>query len=250
MGWLGVAVVGALALSGCVRFHADLTVHADNTVDGAYVLAIEKGAGASLGGSDADVSQQLYDDSGLQTSFLRSRTHGYSADGYSGIRVDFRDEPLASFRPTADRFGITREGDEFVVSGKASSTEADTSATPGQQADMRVTIAFPGPVTSSNGEIHGNTVTWNLVGGPPELQARASAIPSSSPLTGVIAALVVFGAAALLLWPRSAQGRSPARPPQRGAAGGAPRMAASPARSSRQAPTPPRSRAQRPSTPR
>src|SRR4029079_5532190 len=104
-----------------MRFSADLTVTADNTVDGSYVVAIEKGSGSAMGGSDTSVSQGLYEDSGLQTSFEKSWTHPYAKDGYSGIEVTSRDEPLASFAPTDDRFGITREGDEFVVSGKASS---------------------------------------------------------------------------------------------------------------------------------
>ena len=186
-----------------MRFSADLTVKDDNTVDGSYVVALEKGSGAAMGGSDAEVAQQLYDDSGLQTSFDRSWTHAYREDGYSGVEVEFRDEPLAAFAPTADRFGITREGDEFVVSGKASSTEADEAADAADTPEMTVTIVFPGPVTSANGTIDGNMVTWNLVGGPPQLEARASAISSASAWPAVGATAVVLAAAALTFWPRA-----------------------------------------------
>lgn len=200
-----------------MRFSADLTVKDDNTVDGAYVIAIEKGSGAAMGGTDSEIAKQLYDDSGLQSTFVRSWTHPYGADGYSGIEVEFRDEPLATFAPTSDRFGITREGDEFVVSGKASSTEADEAADAADTPDMTVTIAFPGPVTSANGTITGNTVTWNLVGGPPELEARASAIPSASPLPAIAATAMVLAAAALAFWPRTPRqarrsGKQAARP--------------------------------------
>src|SRR6187402_2708587 len=186
-----------------MRFSADLTVKDDNTVDGSYVIALEKGSGAAMGGSDADVAQQLYDDSGLQTTWSRSWTHPYAADGYSGIEVTFRDEPLATFAPTSDRFGITRVGDEFVVSGKASSTESDQAADAADTPDMTVTIAFPGPVTSANGTIDGNTVSWDLVGGPPQLEARASAISNASPWPAVGATAVVLAAAALTFWPRA-----------------------------------------------
>lgn len=216
---LGLAAIAALTLSGCMRFNADMTVKADNTVDGSYVIAIEKGSGASMGGSDADVAKGLYKDSGLQTDFERAWTHGYAKDGYSGIEVEFRDEPLATFAPTGDRFGITREGEEFVVSGKASSQEADDSADASETPDMTVTIAFPGKVTSSNGEIHGNTVTWNLVGGPPTLEARASAIPVHSPWPSIAVTATVAGVAALTFWPRAqrrpqAKGKqTPARTP-------------------------------------
>ncbi|MCR6712079.1 MAG: hypothetical protein NVV57_05020 [Demequina sp.] len=200
---LGLAVAAALALSGCMRFSADLTVKADNTVDGSYVVAIEKGSGAAMGGSDVSVSQGLFDDSGLQDSFERSWTHPYTKDGYSGVEVTFRDEPLASFAPTDDRFGITREGDEFVVSGKASSTDSDQAADAGDTPQMTVTIAFPGPVTSSNGTIDGNTVTWNLVDGPPTLEARASAISSFSPWPSIAATALVLAALGITFWPRA-----------------------------------------------
>jgi hypothetical protein len=186
---LGLAVVAAVALSGCMRFSADLTVKEDNTVDG----------------SDQDVAQQIFDDSGLQTSFEREWTHAYSADGYSGVEVEFRDEPLETFAPTSDRFGITREGDEFIVSGKASSMEADDPADAADTPDMTVTIAFPGPVTSANGDISGNTVTWNLVGGPATLEARASAIPAHSPWPSIAVTVAVLAVAALTFWPRAPQ---------------------------------------------
>jgi len=188
-----------------MRFTADLTVKADNTVDGSYVVAVEDGTGAAMGSSDREVAQGIYDDSGLQTQFARSWTHPYSADGFTGIEVDFRDEPLASFAPTQHRFGITRAGDEFIVSGKASSTEA-TDANQVNQADtpeMTVTIAFPGPVASANGTIHGNSVTWNLVGGPPTLEARASALPTHSPWPAILVTTGVLAFAALTFWPRT-----------------------------------------------
>lgn len=186
-----------------MRFSADMTVKADNTVDGSYVIALEKGSGAAMGGSDRDVAQGLYDDSGLQTTFERSWTHAYAKDRFAGVEVRFRDEPLATFAPTDDRFGITRDGDEFVVSGKASSTEADKAADASETPEMTVTIAFPGKVTSANGEIHGNTVTWNLVGGPPTLEARASAIPVHSPWPAMIVTIAVLAFAALTFWPRA-----------------------------------------------
>jgi hypothetical protein len=196
-----------------MRFNADLTVKPDNTVDGSYIIALETGSGAAMGGSDAEVAQGLYDDSGLQTTFQRSWTHSYSSDGYSGIEVEFRDEPLASFAPTSHRFGITREGDEFVVSGKASSTEADQADDAGTPPDMTVTIAFPGAVTSSNGTVHGNTVTWDLVGGPDTLEARASAVAVHSPLPAIVMTIIVAAVASLTFWPRvPQQSRGTAKP--------------------------------------
>lgn len=222
---LGLAAVAAVSLSGCMRFNADMSVKADNTVDGSYVIAIEKGSGAAMGGSDADVAQGLYNDSGLQTTFQRSWTHPYSKDGYAGIEVEFRDEPLATFAPTDDRFGISREGDEFVVSGKSSATKADEAADGGETPEMTVTLAFPGHVTSSNGTIHGRSVTWNLVGGPPTLEARASAIPIHSPLPSIAMTILVAAVAALTFWPRGVRQPKPqrSRAPERAPGGHVPR---------------------------
>ena len=207
-----LVTLAVAALSGCLRFEADLTVNADDTVDGSYIVALEEGTGAAMGGSDTEVAKDIFDDSGLQTQFEHQWIHDYRANGFAGVEVEFRDEPLASFAPTVDRFGITRDGDDFVVSGKASSTVEDDAA--GANPEMTVTIAFPGPVKSANGKIDGNAVTWNLVGGPPELEARASAIPVHSPWPAILVTALVLVAAAVTFWPREAATarRSPGTP--------------------------------------
>ncbi|WP_062210564.1 LppM family (lipo)protein [Demequina oxidasica] len=211
-----VAVIGAATLSGCMRFTADLRLEPDNTVDGTYVVAVENGTGNALGISDAEAAQNMYDDSGLASQLAHSMQRVYRDDGFTGVQVEFRGENLARFAPTDDRFGVIREGDEFVVSGPSSEvSEDDAESLKG--ADLRVSIEFPGPVTESNGTVEGNTVTWNLVGGPDVLTARGSAVRSSSPLGAILMTVLVLGSAGAVLRSRflatnGPHRKQPARP--------------------------------------
>ncbi len=182
-----------------MKVSADLRVSGDDTVSGTYIVAVETGAGAAVGLTDEQAARQILDDAGLAANLTHSRERAYSGDGFTGTRVDFRDEPLASFAPTEERFGIVRDGDEFVVSGKATSTSADSSDVI-KGADLTVSLTFPGPVSETNGTVEGTTVSWNLVGGPDELLARASAKAAFSPWPGVIAAVLVLSIAAIGLW--------------------------------------------------
>ncbi|WP_061963140.1 LppM family (lipo)protein [Demequina aurantiaca] len=207
-----VAIVGAATLSGCMRFTADLRLEPDNTVNGTYVVAVENGTGDTLGVSDAEASQNLYDDSGLSSQLAHSMQRVYKDDGYTGLQVEFRGEDIARFAPTDDRFGIVREDDEFVVSGPSSDvSEDDAESLKG--ADLRVSIEFPGPVSESNGTVDGTTVTWNLVGGPEVLTARGSAVPSSSPLGAILMTVLVLGSSAAVLRSRSLAAHGPRRKP-------------------------------------
>lgn len=191
---IGALALLALTLSACMRFSADLRVAEDGTVDGEYVVALKEGSGAALGASDRDASHQILVDSGLLAPLTDVREHAFAEDGMAGTEATFRNQPLEAFAPTADRFGITREGDEYVVSGRISAiTEEDAASLEG--ASLTVAITFPGPVTETNGTVDGTTVTWNLVGGPDQLTARASAIRTTSAWPAVIATLLTLGAA-------------------------------------------------------
>ena len=79
-----------------------------------------------------------------------------------------------------------REGDEFHVTGGFDMSGQEFTGTEIPQQflenfEFRISITFPGPVSSASGDIDGNTVTWEpRVGQNTEIQAVASAIPSSS----------------------------------------------------------------------
>lgn len=192
---IGALAALLLALGGCMRFSADLRLAEDGTADGEYVVALQEGSGAALGGSDREASLQILEESGLLDPLTDTREHGFHADGMAGTEVAFRNQPVEAFAPTADRFGITRDGDEYVVSGRISAiSEEDAASLEG--ASLTVSITFPGPVAEANGEVDGSTVTWDLVGGPEELTARASAVRQTSPAPAIVATLLVLGGGA------------------------------------------------------
>lgn len=199
-----VAAVATLALSGCLRFDADLTLDPENTVSGQYVVAVKKGTGDNYGMSDRDFSQELWADY-PQAETLADVSYGdYNKDGYVGVTVSFADAPLATFAPSDEEWGVQRVGDEFVVSGPS---HAITQAAQGElpqgdvtgdlaDAEFMVSVTFPGEVTASNGSITNRTVTWRLQDAPEELSARGSALATpdrATPLAWFAVAVLLAG---------------------------------------------------------
>ena len=95
-----------------------------------------------------------------------------------------------------------REGDEFHVTGGFDMSGEEFTGTEVPQEFMdnfefRISITFPGEVTSSTGAVDGNTVTWEpKIGQNTRIEAVASAIPSSSSPVLLIV-LIAVGALAL-----------------------------------------------------
>ncbi len=224
---LAIGIV--VALSGCLRFDANLTLSPDNTVTGKFIVAVKEGTGTQYGTSDRAMSEDIWADYPAAKALAGAKVADFHGDGYVGIVVRFSNEPIATFAPTATAWGITRVGDEFVVSGPSSATatqspvSGDAGATGGDagaftgdvsqltDAELTVAITFPGPVASANGSIEGKTVTWNLADGPATLDARGSAVAtrdSAITMAYVMFAVIAMGAAAYALTGRVARRRS------------------------------------------
>lgn len=210
-----VTVLAALALGGCLRFDSDLTLSKDDTVTGRFIVAVEEGQGERLGTDDRTMSEDIWSDYPSAATLADATIRDYSGDGFVGIEVSFADEPLASFAPTAESWGITRVGDEFIVSGPSNSTSAteglDDALGEGafsgdlsqlENAHLAVSVTFPGDVATSNGSISGTTVTWDLQDGPATLEARGSAIAKSDPaesMAYIMLGVIALGATAYAL---------------------------------------------------
>lgn len=203
-----VALLAVLALSGCLRFTSDLTVSPENTVSGEYVIAVAEGSGKPLGLSDRELAEELWKDSGLGAGLTAPSIGGYRSGGYAGMVVRFTDEPLAAFAPTATHFGISRLGDEFIVSGTLSGGTVREGADAAAPPDVRVTLTFPGPVLDSNGQVAGRTVTWTITEDNAALTARASAIPvTDNSITLAYFVAGVLALAAVAYWLAGVIGR-------------------------------------------
>ncbi len=219
VGVIAATAALVLSLSGCIRFITDITLHEDNTVSGEMVIAVQQGLGEQMGMSDEELASSLNADNGTD-GMVNATVAPYTEDGYIGTRVTFSDEPVDNF--TGVDGTITREGDTFVFKG----SEVDQSEAPpaGSGAIATMSITFPGKVTDHNGELSGNTVTWDLLTITEAPYATGSAIGggagSTSPfviIAGVVLlALIIVGVVLL----RRRGGASPADDAAEGAADG------------------------------
>jgi hypothetical protein len=154
----GLVAVGLLA-SGCVRVHAALAVSSSDQVSGDIVIGALPTAQNSQG-------PQLAVPPGMAG---RVTLKPYSANGYVGDDVTFHDLSFqemtafaAAISSQSNSYHITfqRSGDLVTMDGSANLADLPTTGV-----DVRFKVAFPGPVTSSNGAISGQTVSWTMQAG-------------------------------------------------------------------------------------
>lgn len=211
-----ILAVGALvlALAGCVRFQADLTLNPEDTVDGSIVVAVlvsedtDEAREQSLTAAqqiEAELLGSLRDASGVTTS-------EYDQDDYIGSRIVFDDVALEAFSgQSEDALKIVRDGDEYVFTGALDfSGESVPSEEPAEGDDnLTVSVTFPGEVTEHNGELTGTTVAWSTaVDQRLEMSARGSATPAGPPILlivgiALVVLLVIAAVVAVLLFVRS-----------------------------------------------
>lgn len=191
-GSVAVKVLGlvamALLLSSCLKLNMDLTVSSKNTVSGTVIFAVDKQLLQASGQTASQVFQSPVVSPGTQGV----TTSAYDDGKYVGQKIVFDGVPVSQFSgASAEDLKIVREGDQFKVSGvlDLSGSSQQTGNPQWDQmlqqamktADIHITMTFPGNVISSNGKVDGNSVTWEpKIGERTEIQAVASAIPSSS----------------------------------------------------------------------
>jgi hypothetical protein len=216
----------ALLLSACLKLDMDLEVNSDDTVSGRVIFAVQKELLDLAGGNVQDI---LGTDAPLPEDVEGVTVEEYEDSEFSGQQFNFDSVPLAEFdqEGTGDeQLRIVREGDVFRVTGvlDLSSGFGATGATgftgmdPGQffeGAELRVRIAFPGQVVEANGQVDGNSVTWEpQVGERLEIRATGSAVGGGSggasnlTMWLIIAAVVVV--AAIVVGILMARRRTPA----------------------------------------
>ncbi len=210
---LAVGVL-VLALAGCVRFQADLTLNPENTVDGSIVVAVlvsedtDEAREQSLAAADqieADLLGSLRDASGVTTS-------EYEQDDYIGSRIVFDDVALDAFSGQSDdSLKIVREDDEYIFTGALDFSGESVPADDTAEGDdnLTVSVTFPGEVNDHNGELSGTTVSWSTsVDQRLEMSARGSATPAGPPILlivgiALVVLLVIAAVVAVLLFVRS-----------------------------------------------
>jgi hypothetical protein len=185
-------LVVAPSLIGCVRVRASITVSPDDRVSG------QIGA-AAIPRDDDDKGPQLLNNLPFAQKVAVSE---YSRDDYVGSQAVFSDLTFAELPQLAsmsrDAAGVDislrRAGDLVILEGRA-----DLTTLSDPEADVSLSVAFPGEVTSTNGDqISSSVVEWKMRPGvvsTMNAQARYTD-PSARSFTG---AAIWLGIASLLV---------------------------------------------------
>jgi hypothetical protein len=193
---------------GCVRIRASLTVSPDDQVSGQIIAAAKPRDGDDKGpqlSGDVPFSQKV-------------AVSDYSRDGYVGSEAVFSNLTFAELpqlaNMNADAAGVDlslrRAGDLVILEGRV-----DLTSLSDEEAEVELTVSFPGEITSTNGDrIDSDVVQWTLKPGivnTMSAQARVTD-PSTRSFTGGalvlgIAALLVAGITGGVAW--MARDRSP-----------------------------------------
>ena len=180
---------------GCVRVHASITVSPDDQVSGQIIAAAKPR-------DDKDLGPQF--DLNLPFSQKIAVSRYESSDGYVGSEAVFSDITFAELPQLANMnrdatgvdISLRRAGNLVILEGRV-----DLTSLSDPDADVQFTVAFPGEVTSTNGDrVDSDVVQWTLKPGvvsTMSAQARFTD-PSTRSFTGAalwlgLASLVVAG---------------------------------------------------------
>jgi hypothetical protein len=187
--------------TGCLRLNASITVSPDDVVSGEIIAA-------SKARNDADRGPQF--DENISFS-EKVDVSSYEADGFVGSQaafsgLSFAELPqLANLSKDASGVDITlrRAGNLVILEGRV-----DLTTVTDAEADVRFSAAFPGEVTSTNGErVDAGVVEWQLKPGvvtTMSAQARYTDPSTRSFRTAALwlglAAFAVAGVIGTLAW--------------------------------------------------
>ena len=177
---------------GCVRIRASITVSPDDKVSGQIVAAAKP--------RDAnDQGPQLLNALPFSNKVAVSK---YNRDDFVGSQAVFSDLTFAELPQLANMnrdaagvdLSLRRAGDLVILEGRADLTSLND-----PEADVSVTVSFPGEVTSTNGDqVAAEVVEWKLKPGvvsTMSAQARYTD-PSARTFTG---AAIWLGAGSFLV---------------------------------------------------
>lgn len=198
---------------GCVRVRASITVSPDDRVSGQIIAAAKP--------RDADdKGPQLLNNLPFATKVAVSE---YSRDDFVGSQAVFSDLTFAELPQLAsmnrDAAGVDislrRAGDLVILDGRV-----DLTAMNDPEADVLLTVSFPGEVTSTNGDqVSSSIVEWKLRPGivsTMSAQARYTDPSARSFTTAaiwlIVGALLVAGVIAGLAWSSRDTSAKPGEP--------------------------------------
>ena len=188
-------------VTGCLRARASITISPEDLVSG-EIIAAAKPKGNKDTGPQLDGNLPFGQKVAVST---------YESDGYVGSQAVFSDvtfaelPQLANLNPNARGLNLSlhRNGNLVVLEGRV-----DLTSLTDPDADVQLNVAFPGPVTATNGDrIEPDVVRWKLKPGvvsTMSAQARYTD-PNTRSFTGAgiwlgIASFAAAGIVAVLAW--------------------------------------------------
>lgn len=216
----------ALALSitfltaGCMKLNLAFTVDENDQVSGTMIMAFSKDAIAqaeAMGmGDQLDVNKMF---EGLTKD--AGNVEPYEDDNFTGSQYTIEPVDIADFSQsaTAETLTLKREGDLIIASGVLDTLgQADpagfeqamqdpTTAAMIEQSDISISLTLPGKVTSTNGTVSGNTVTFSgKMGDKITIDAKADTSTGASssagdmtPYIGIFVAVAIGAVAGILI---------------------------------------------------
>ncbi|VDM89345.1 hypothetical protein MB901379_02921 [Mycobacterium basiliense] len=195
--------------TGCLRVRASITISPDDLVSGEIIAAAKPK-------NNKDTGPQL--DSDNLAFGQKVAVSNYDSDGYVGSQAVFSDltfaelPQLANMNPDAAgvNLSLRRNGNIVILEGRA-----DLTSLTDPDGEVELTVAFPGTVTSTNGDrIEPEVVQWKLKPGVVStMNAQASYTdPNTRSFTAAgiwlgIASFAAAGVVAVLAW--TGRDRSP-----------------------------------------
>ena len=200
-----ILLLVAFSAAGCMKVSMDLVVDNEDNVSGSAIIAFSKEAIALADSYGAGNS--------LNTDSLITPQDGMTVDAweddkYKGSKITFDKKPMASFSTATagSAISFTREGNNILVSGdlnmagdQSGSIEQlqNNPLTSGMFAtsEVSISITLPGKVTSTNGVVEGNKVTFKgKLGDDIVIDAKADTSQDFTMIYVIVGAIVALGA--------------------------------------------------------
>jgi hypothetical protein len=177
LGIVAIAAAVVLGLTGC-KVNVHYTLHQDDTVSGEVIMAMGKQVAEGLGLAREDLAGRM-GDSDVVGGIEGVESQPYDDGTDIGNKYTFANQPLESIAANIDGT-LVREDDTFVFQGtseRLSELEDSRSNIEGMEgtegmefleglfdnAEISMSITFPGAVTDTNGSVCGTTATWDLL---------------------------------------------------------------------------------------
>jgi hypothetical protein len=154
---VGVAAVAVLTLTGCIKVDANVAIASDATASGTFGFELQKDAAGFLGISDLSSFEAAIDEGALtdgeELETFQECVTSESDAGYV-YTCSFAN---ASFTNPDDLWQISKNGSNIVFTMTNEGQSAEDAEMTGLLGDagmgaINVTVEFPGPITSVEGE--------------------------------------------------------------------------------------------------